>query len=158
MNQRVEVLKKIARICRKLRMPDRLITLILAVALAFLHIIHFIMVLPKRILMFLFPNRRVVLTYSALIMLVMVTVTVIIKVNGPGQVVYGESAGSHGQNDISQRVPIGSSGNISNTQGELQQNQHTPGETAQGHSSGELSNNGSDLSLPEGVASAGELW
>ena len=158
MNQRVEVLKKIARICRKLRMPDRLITLILAVALAFLHIIHFIMVLPKRILMFLFPNRRVVLTYSALIMLVMVTVTVIIKVNGPGQVVYGESAGSHGQNDISQRVPIGSSGNISNTQGELQQNQHTPGETAQGHSSGELSNNGSDLSLPEGVARAGELW
>lgn len=154
MNQRVEVLKKIASVCRRFKMPDRWITLILAISLACLHIIHFIIILPKRIFMFLFPNRRVVLTYSALIMLVMITVTVIIKVNGPGQVVYGEPACSHGTEDNSHQIPIGSNGNLSNTQGEFRPDQHTPGETNPGHSQGELSNNG----LPEGVASAGELW
>lgn len=149
MNRRVEVLKEIARIGKKYKLPKQFITIVLVVILMFMYIINFLIQLPKRVMEFLFPNKNIILNYSALIMIIMITVTAIIKISGLDSVVYGDAAAYHTSGNRVNHIPLNSEGNINHTAGELQEEEH---------SAGELVNNNTNSSLPEGVASAGELW
>lgn len=148
MNRRVEMLKGIARFGKKYKLPKQLITIVLVVVLMLMYMISFIIMLPKRVISFLFPNRNIILNYSALLMIVMIMITFVIKISGLESFVYGDSAYNSSSETIN-HVPLDSDKQPSHTAGELQTDEH---------STGELSNPNSNGLLGEEPASAGELW
>lgn len=141
MNKRVEMLKGIARFGKKYKLPKQLVTIVLVVILMFMYIFNFIIMLPKRVISFLFPNKNILLNYSALLMIVMLMVTFMIKTSGMDSLVYGDAIYNSSDDNIN-HVPLSS-------EGELQGNEH---------SAGELSDPEPNGLLGEEIASAGELW
>ncbi len=141
MNKRVEMLKGIARFGKKYKLPKQLVTIVLVVILMFMYIFNFIIELPKRVISFLFSNKNVVLNYSALLMIVMLMITFMLKTSGMDSLVYGDAV-YHSSDDNVNHVPLSS-------EGELKEEEH---------SAGEITNSDSNNLFGEETASAGELW
>lgn len=144
MNNRVEILKIVGQFCKKIKLPKFLMIIILVVVLMYIYIVQFF----KRILKFLFPDKNILLNYSALIMVVLVIIFAIIRLDGLSGLIYGDATEHNLSNHDVNNIQI-------NSTGEIQQGQSNHESE---HSSGQIPYEEPETLSEDEISSAGELW
>lgn len=144
MNNRVEILKIVGQFCKKIKLPKFLMIIILVVVLMYIYIVQFF----KRILKFLFPDKNILLNYSALIMVVLVIIFALIRLDGLSGLIYGDATEHNLSNHDVNNIQI-------NSTGEIQQGQSNHESE---HSSGQIPYEEPETSSEDEISSAGELW